>query len=105
MAVTLDDINELGVRAFDVYIYHYGDEETYETLCFIGTAEDIVYGMDTYLTDNVPDDDWGEYWAGISYAGVDLVCMPDLDGPYYDVVVDDEEFEGLLNKTLAEVAY
>lgn len=105
MAVTLDNLNDLGTRVFDVCIYHHGDEETYETLCLIGTAEDIIYGMDSiYLLGNLPDEDWGEYWAGISYAGIDLVCMPDLDGPYYDVIVDDEEFEGLLNETLAEVA-
>lgn len=105
MIVTLDDLNELGIRTFDVCIYHYGDEETYETLCLIGTVEGIVYGMDSiYLLDNLPDEDWGEYWAGISYAGVDLICMPDLDGPYYDIVVDEDDLDELVMKACAEVA-
>lgn len=105
MAVTLDNLNELGTHVFDVCIYHHGDEETYETLCIIGTAEDIIYGMDSiYLLDNIPDEDWGEYWAGISYAGVDLICMPDLDGPYYDVVVDEDNLDELVREARAEVA-
>jgi hypothetical protein len=96
MVVTLDDINELGVRTFDVYIYHYGTEEGYETLRLVGTAKDIICGMDSmYLLDNLPDENWGEYWAEISYAGVDLVCMPDLSSQDYDIVVEDSALDEL----------
>ena len=96
MVVTLDDINELGVRTFDVCIYHYGDDDTYETLCLVGTVGDIVNGMDSiYLLDNLPNEDWGEYWAGISYAGIDLICMPDLSSPDYEIVVEDSALDEL----------
>ena len=96
MAVTLDDINELGVRTFDVCIYHYGDDDTYETLCLVGTVGDIVNGMDSiYLLDNLPNEDWGEYWAGISYAGIDLICMPDLSSPDYEIVVEDSVLDDI----------
>lgn len=90
MTVTLSDINELGTRAFTVNIYHYGEEDEYETLYLIGNIYDLIYAMDSlYLLDNLPDEDWSEYWAGISYAGIDLVCMPDLSSPDYEIVVED----------------
>ena len=97
--VTYNDIDALGERYFDVFIYKYEEEieDVYESFTCYGNVWDIASMMDSiYLINEAPHDEWSRYTACISYLGHDLVALTNLADPgEYYIIADYEILEQL----------
>lgn len=82
------EIESMDFNWYDVVIRKGG--EVVEDTSMYGDMENVVYTMDSLLGDF---EDWSELDATISFRGLDLVHMPCLTGPDYEVVVRDKDFE------------
>lgn len=96
-------IEDFGESYYDVSIFTVKDGKPNVCIdCFLeyGTVEDIVFTMDCYLDLN-GFDDWDSPCAFISYDNIDLVYMPELSSPDYEIICSVEEFNSLATEIAA----
>lgn len=90
MAVTINNIHSLGRVDYDVTVYRNGCEDDLEQLVVYGEFDEVIRVMNKLAAGYFEDPD--EYYACISYAGMDLAVMDPISGTDYEVL-DNIDYE------------
>ncbi len=99
MAVTIEELDNLGINYYDIYFYRYGEDE-YEELDLVhGTISDAIL-----CAEYEPDEgDGSDYFAFIDHGDYTLVRVNDCSNTDdYEIRIEDDAHLAEVAKDIAE---